>query len=223
MKEKIPVSIIIPTKNEQLHLPRLLESIENQTVQPVDIIVSDAGSKDGTVEIAKEHSVKVVKGGMPSVGRNKGAQQSSGEILLFMDADTYFLKENDLKEIYEKFQEGKYDIASCYFKTEESSIFTQGLLNFLKWFATRKYNPVLKSDFGAFLIIRKDPFDRVNGFNEELLMMEDTDIVQRLIRFGYVHGIINKKIGVSLSLEKRGKKKSLSWKMVLGVILGYFS
>jgi glycosyltransferase involved in cell wall biosynthesis len=223
MKEKIPVSIVIPTKNEQLHLPRLLESIENQTVQPLDIIVSDADSKDRTVEIAYEHGVKVVKGGMPSVGRNRGAQESRGEILFFMDADTYFLKETDLKEIYNKFQEGKNDIASCYFKTEDSSIFTQGLLNFLKWFATRKYNPVIRSDFGAFLVIRKDPFDRVNGFNEELLMMEDTDIVRRLLRFGYVQGIINKKIGISLSLEKRGKKKSLSWKMALGVVLGYFS
>ena len=223
MKESIPVSIVIPTKNEQMHLPRLLESIKSQTVQPVDIIVSDAGSEDKTLEIAKKFGVKIVKGGMPSAGRNRGAQAARGSILLFMDADTYFLKEDDLLEIYEKFEKGKYDIASCYFKTDKGSKITQGILNFLKWFATRKYNPILRSDFAAFLMIRRNPFDRVNGFNEEILMMEDTDIVKRLVRFGYVQGIIKKRIGITLSLEKRGKKKFLTLKMVLGVILGYFS
>jgi glycosyltransferase involved in cell wall biosynthesis len=223
MKEKIPVSIIIPTKNEEIDLPRLLESIENQTVEPIEVIVADGGSEDNTVEIAKNFEAKVIKGGMPGVGRNNGAQVAQGEILLFMDADTYFLKEKDLFEIYNTFEKENYDIASCRFKTESASRFTQYLLNFLKWFGTRKYNPVIRLDFGAFMLIRKDPFNRVKGFNENLTMMEDTDIVQKLVKLGYAQGLIKKSVGITLGLWKRGGKKSLSLKMVFGVILGYFS
>jgi hypothetical protein len=140
-----------------------------------------------------------------------------------MDADTYFLEEKDLFEIYNTFEKENYDIASCRFKTEKASRFTQYLLNFLKWFGTRKYNPILRLDFGAFMLIRKDPFHRVNGFNENLTMMEDTDIVQKLVKLGYAQGLIKKYIGITLGLWKRGGKKSLSFKMILGVVLGYFS
>jgi glycosyltransferase involved in cell wall biosynthesis len=223
MKEIIPVSIIIPTKNEEIDLPKLLESIENQTVAPIEVIVADGGSEDNTVEIAKNFGVKVIEGGMPGVGRNNGAKVAQGEILLFMDADTYFLEEKDLFEIYNTFEKENYDIASCRFKTEKASRFTQYLLNFLKWFGTRKYNPILRLDFGAFMLIRKDPFHRVNGFNENLTMMEDTDIVQKLVKLGYAQGLIKKYIGITLGLWKRGGKKSLSFNMILGVVLGYFS
>lgn len=223
MKERIPVSIIIPTKNEEKHLPRLLKSIKKQSVAPVEVIIADANSVDKTLDIAKKFGAKVVKGGAPSVGRNNGAEASSGEILFFMDADTYFLEENDLIEIYTKFQKHNYDIGSCYFKSDSQSRVLQGLLNFLKWFGTRKYNKILKWDFGAFLIIKKDAFERVNGFDENISVMEDVSIIRKLSRFGYSHGMIKKRIGITLSLQKRGKKKSVSFKRILGVIIGFIS
>lgn len=70
---KAKISIIVPTKNEERYLPGLLKSIKKQTVQPYEIIVADAGSTDRTVEIAKKYGAKVIKGGIPQVGRNKGA------------------------------------------------------------------------------------------------------------------------------------------------------
>jgi glycosyltransferase involved in cell wall biosynthesis len=223
MKRTIPISIIIPAKNEGKHLPRLLESIKNQTVKPQEVIVSEYNSDDDTVEIAESYGVKVIEGGLPGVGRNKGAEIAQTEILFFMDADTYFIKENDLLEIYKKFEEKKFDISSCYFKSDTSSKAAQGLLNFLKWFGTRKYNLLLKLGFGAFMIIRKEAFDRVNGFDKNLSMMEDTSIVRKIVRLGYSEGMINKKIGITLSQGKKGKKGSLTFKMALGVVLGYIS
>jgi glycosyltransferase involved in cell wall biosynthesis len=223
MKKTIPVTIIIPAKNESRHLPRLLESIKEQSVQPQDIIVSEFNSEDNTVEIAKSFNAKVIKGGLPGVGRNKGAQEAKTDTLIFMDADTYFLQERDLEEVYDRFQEKEFDIASCYFHADSSSRITQNLLNFLKWFGTRRHVWFLHLEFGAFMIVKKDPFNRVNGFDKNLFMMEDTNIVQRLVKLGYYQGIINKKVGVTLSPEKKGKKRALTVKAVLGVILGYFS
>ncbi|MFA6754790.1 MAG: glycosyltransferase, partial [Candidatus Dojkabacteria bacterium] len=136
MKEIVPVSIIIPAKNEGLHLPRLLKSIQDQDVQPLEVIVSEYDSDDDTVNIAKSFGATVIEGGMPGVGRNKGAEVAKAENLMFMDADTYFLEKGDLLAIYKKFEEKKYDIASCYFKTDSSSRSIQNLFNLLKWFAT---------------------------------------------------------------------------------------
>lgn len=223
MKEIVPVSIIIPAKNEGLHLPRLLKSIQDQDVQPLEVIVSEYDSDDDTVNIAKSFGATVIEGGMPGVGRNKGAEVAKAENLMFMDADTYFLEKGDLLAIYKKFEEKKYDIASCYFKTDSSSKGIQNLFNLLKWFATWRYNPILRGDFGAFLIIKKDPFHRVNGFDEDLFMMEDVDIVKKLLKLGYSQGLINKKIGVTLNQEKRGRRKTLTFNTVLAFILSYLS
>ena len=81
------ISIIIPAYNEEKYLPKLLECIKKQTYKGYEIIVADAGSKDRTGQIAKKYGCKVVKGGMPAVGRNNGAKVAKGNILLFLDAD----------------------------------------------------------------------------------------------------------------------------------------
>jgi glycosyltransferase involved in cell wall biosynthesis len=223
MKEKIPVTIVIPTKNEERHLPRLLKSIKEQSVEPLEIILADANSADRTLEIAKEYGVKIVEGGSPSEGRNRGAELATGDVIIFMDADTYFIEDNDLIDIYNKFKQQNYDIASCYFKSDDKTKATQGLLNFLKWFGTRRYNKILKWDFGAFLIVKKDPFQRVNGFDERVQVMEDVSIIRKFNRLGYSQGLIRRRIGITLSLKKREKNHLISLKRFLGVLVGYVS
>ena len=93
------ISIIIPTKNEERYLPGLLESIKKQTVQPYEIIVADAGSTDRTVEIAKKYGAKVIKGGLPGVGRNNGAKVAKGDIFVFLDADAVLPRESFLGDL----------------------------------------------------------------------------------------------------------------------------
>ena len=68
----LPVSIVIPAKNEEKNIEILLKSIKVQTYQPFEIILSDADSRDDTVKVAKEYGAKVVAGGMPAIGRNNG-------------------------------------------------------------------------------------------------------------------------------------------------------
>lgn len=228
MREIIPVSIVIPAKNEEKLLDRLLKSIREQTVRPKEVILADADSQDKTIDIAKGYNVNVVKGGTPSVGRNRGADISTGESLFFMDADTYFLQKDDLEKIYRIFKEKKYDIASCYFKADPekktfTSISAEILNNFLKWVGTRRYNKLFRWDFAGFLIIKKDAFDRVNGFDENLQIMEDTDIVRKLTRLGYSQGIIKTKVGISFDLEKRGERSSVTFKKIISIILGFIS
>ena len=81
------ISIIIPTLNEEKYLPLLLASIKNQAFKEYEIILADAGSKDRTVEIAKQYGCRIIPGGSPSKGRNEGAKVAKGELLFFIDAD----------------------------------------------------------------------------------------------------------------------------------------
>ena len=91
------VSVVIPARNEAHNLPTLLQSLAAQETRPHEIIVVDDASTDGTAGIAREHGAKVVSSQpLPEGWRGKtwachqGAQAATGNLLLFLDADTWF-------------------------------------------------------------------------------------------------------------------------------------
>src|SRR5215468_12549859 len=88
------LTIVIPAKNEAKLIPRLLTSLTMQDYSKISstrVLVADANSTDGTPEIVMSFhdwlDVSVIRGGMPSVGRNRGAAQAEGKYVLFIDAD----------------------------------------------------------------------------------------------------------------------------------------
>lgn len=91
------LSIVIPARNEEHNLPALLESIAAEELRPREVIVVDDGSSDNTAGIARSHGARVVESApLPDGWRGKtwachqGAGVAEGELLLFMDADTWF-------------------------------------------------------------------------------------------------------------------------------------
>ncbi|OKH23743.1 glycosyl transferase family 2 [Hydrococcus rivularis NIES-593] len=89
------VSVLIPARNEERTLPHLLTALEQQTFKPYEIIVIDDQSVDATAQIAKQAGVKLVQTPpLPTgwTGKNwalkTGYTASSGDILVFLDADT---------------------------------------------------------------------------------------------------------------------------------------
>ena len=107
------LTIVIPTKNEEEFLPKLLDSIRKQTLQPAEIIVADAGSTDRTREIAKAYGAKIIEGGMPGPGRNRGAVNAKTEFLLFLDADVELRDPEFLEKAIGEMKERKLDLATC--------------------------------------------------------------------------------------------------------------
>ena len=107
------LTVIIPTLNEIAYLPRLLDALDVQTRLPDEVIVADAGSTDGTAELAQSRGAQVVRGGMPAVGRNAGVRAARGDLLLFLDADV--LPPPDfIALVLEEFERKEYDVATCF-------------------------------------------------------------------------------------------------------------
>mgnify|MGYP000010880611 CR=1 FL=1 len=94
--EKPLVSVIVPVYNAEKYLPACLDSICNQTLQELEIIVVDDGSTDRSREIADEYAVrdkriKVVhkRNGNPGATRNVGLRFVTGEYVGFVDSDDW--------------------------------------------------------------------------------------------------------------------------------------
>lgn len=114
LKNNIPkMSIVIPVYNAEKYIERCLESILNQTYRNFEVILVDDGSKDGSLKKLydykkKDRRIKVFtqKNSGPSVARNKGIKESSGEYLIFIDIDDYIEKnylDNLMRETLEEY------------------------------------------------------------------------------------------------------------------------
>ncbi len=91
------ISIIIPARNEERNLPILLGSLQESKAQPDEVIVVDDASQDLTAAVARSFDAKVVSSEeLPAGWTGKtwacqqGANHAKGEVLFFLDADTYF-------------------------------------------------------------------------------------------------------------------------------------
>lgn len=88
------VSIIIPCYNHGRYLAEAIESVQHQTHQQIEIIVIDDGSTDNTLTVCRNYpKVRYVRSeriGL-SAARNTGVQHSSGQFLVFLDADDLLL------------------------------------------------------------------------------------------------------------------------------------
>lgn len=92
------LSIIIPARNEEQNLPRLLESIVHSATTPAEVLVVDDGSTDKSAAVAASLGARVLTATAKPAGWTgkswacyQGAHNANGQLLLFLDADTYFL------------------------------------------------------------------------------------------------------------------------------------
>jgi len=111
-KHQLPtVSIIIPARDEADKLPKLLQSIEQQNIA-ADVIVVNDGSTDNTAAIAEEFGVRVIHFNNLSDWKGKtaacyeGTRHAQGELLAFMDADTWFEDDTSLRRIITSYNQG---------------------------------------------------------------------------------------------------------------------
>jgi len=161
---------------------RLVDALGAQTLPPLEIIVADAGSTDRTAEIAREAGCTVVPGGMPAVGRNAGAAASTGDIIVFLDADVV-PGPTFLEESLGEFEAQGYTVATSLIDSLEPGATNEFMADAVGLYlqATR---PVSPHALGACIFVRRSAHIEVGGFNEEVVLAEDHDYVRRVAEIG---------------------------------------
>ncbi len=107
------ISVIIPVYNSETTIIPCLESLVQQSVSPLEIIIVNNNSSDGTINKIKEYITEIKKPHIiltseskqgPAAARNKGIQLASGGIIAFTDSDCVVRKDwiKNAIAIYEK-------------------------------------------------------------------------------------------------------------------------
>jgi glycosyltransferase involved in cell wall biosynthesis len=87
------ISVVIPTYNSERFIVDTLQSIAAQTIQPLEIVIADGGSRDRTLAIASEFGARIADGksrNIPS-GRNIGMREARGTWIAFIDHDDLWM------------------------------------------------------------------------------------------------------------------------------------
>jgi len=170
------LSIIIPARNEEQNLPTLLRSLAAQSVHPKKIIVVDDASTDRTAEIAQQNGARVIRSQpLPDGWRGKtwachqGAQAATGDLLLFLDADTWF-EPDGLRCVLAEFQAaggGVLSVAPHHavrdFHEQFSAFFNLVMLAGTGAFTLRGDRLALRGLLGQFMLIERPAYQRVGG------------------------------------------------------------
>ncbi|HMN12476.1 MAG TPA: glycosyltransferase [Bellilinea sp.] len=197
------LTVIIPTLNEIAYLPRLLDALDVQTRLPDEVIVADAGSTDGTADLAQSRGAQVVRGGMPAVGRNAGVRAARGDLLLFLDADV--LPPPDfIALVLEEFERKEYDVATCFLAAlDENPLDRMICVGTNLYF--RIIQPVSPHAPGFCILSKRIVHEKMGGFDESLALSEDIDYARRAKRYGKFGMLTNTRIPVSMRrVEKEG-------------------
>jgi len=208
-------SIIIPTLNEEKNISLLLNSLAFQTYKNFEVIVTDSFSVDKTKFITESFREKLTKLKFiqkkfknVSQARNYGASLSKNEFLIFFDADVK-IEDIFLEEINKKINRYNLDALTVWNRAEKGwrNKFIFFLLN-LSMLLFQKIKPAAN---GPCIIVKKSFFDKVNGFDEEIVFGEDFDLIQRLAKKKTHFAVFSKPILYvsTRRFEKEGIVRSL--------------
>ncbi len=201
------VSIIIPARNEESNIGKLLDSINRQEYQPTEVIVVNDGSTDKTKENSIERGATVFDSKtLPDGWLGKpwacwqGAESATSDLLIFLDADTE-LEKVGLQKIVDTYLESssQENIAMSvapYHKVENLYEELSAIFNIIMTGSMNAFTPYRKTEpkglFGPSLIVSYENYYRINGHESvkdkilENMFMADkfTSVGLRLKCFG---------------------------------------
>lgn len=215
--EKFFFSIVVPALNEEKNLPRLFESLQNQSIKvPHQIIISDNGSTDSTIEVAKKLGAQVATGsnkGYIGSARFVGAELAEKlaknfphqeEIIIFTDADSWLDKNyfQTICEAYQNpkvvasmgpvvFEQGKYSFKVGKFI--HPVCLTSAAADLRAWWIL-KYIPKSATLFGCNTAIRRHIYNQIGGYDPNVKVVEDLDLALKILSRGMTVSYLPKQI-----------------------------
>ncbi len=173
-------------KNGAVTLEACLRSIKRSYYKNYEVIVVDDHSTDGTVETARRYQCQVLEvasGQGANNARNTGAGIAKGELLVFIDSDIVIGRET-LLGIVEAMEENGLDaVVGIYTAKHRHERFVSQYKNLWIRYSYMKSLPAIDWLFGAISGIRREAFQKLGGFNVELLARDGHDDVELGKRF----------------------------------------
>jgi glycosyltransferase involved in cell wall biosynthesis len=187
----VETSVIIPTYNRLPFLKEAVGSVLNQSYRNFELIIVDDGSTDGTPDFVANlgNQIKHIykSNGGPSSARNRGLGEAAGEFITFLDSDDLWHKDKLKVEI--EFMQSHPEATVCY--TDETWIRRGVRVNQRKkhqkysgWIFERCVPLCMVSP--SSVLMRREFFDEVGYFDENLPVCEDYDLWLRAsLRFPF--------------------------------------
>lgn len=197
-KDRVLVSVIIPTFNAQSAIKEQLRKISSQTVR-AEIIVIDSSSNDSTADIARSlcpNVVSIPKSDFDHGGtRTNAARLASGELLVFLSQDAMPANSHSLENLIRPFRENlrvgasygrqlPRHNASCF--ASHLRLFNYPEKSCVRGVEEKKYygikTPFISNSFAAY---RREALEKTGWFGKNLIMGEDVCAGARLLIAGY--------------------------------------
>ncbi|MDH5545553.1 MAG: TIGR04283 family arsenosugar biosynthesis glycosyltransferase [Gammaproteobacteria bacterium] len=211
------VSIVIPTYNEAANIEATLRGLQQWRQQGHEIIVVDGGSDDGTVALASPHADMAFVGPKGRARQmNTGASKASGDIILFLHADTQLPNHavnivcNGLEQTGRNW--GRFDVRLS------GSHWLLRIVEMLMNIRSR-FSGIATGDQAIF--VRRSLFQQLKGY-AEIPLMEDIELSRRLKRISRPYCISQALTTSSRRWERRGIARTilLMWRLRLAYFLG---
>ncbi len=180
-------TVVIPAHDAERFLASALESVHSQRLLPEAVVVIDDGSRDRTARIAASYGAMVISNVTargPSAARNAGVAASSTELVAFLDADDEWTPEHAEQTVGALAKPGViFSAAPATRIGDESGKVTESEIGVdpvdLREMLIFR-NPIIQSG----VVIRRDAFDKVGGYDESMRFAEDYDLWNRVAEAG---------------------------------------
>lgn len=218
-------SVIVPTLNEEDHLPKLLDSLCRQTYVYFETIIVDASSEDGTIKAAETYKnvlrdLKIIESRKRNLPyqRNIGAKKAIGQYFVFFDADVV-TSPTFLEEVCGAIETRKHVFLTTWIRGDSNNLVDKCMVYMINLFNELGHLVGKPLAHGPDTIIRRDVFFSIKGFREDIKMVEDYDFSIRVKKAGYNLVILRKpELVVSLRRFRSEGRLSVINRWALAVI-----
>jgi 4,4'-diaponeurosporenoate glycosyltransferase len=202
LKAKPKVSLIVPARNEEANIGRLLESVKKINYPDLEVIVIDDQSSDRTNIIASSFGIKVISGvprpngwGGKQWACQQGADIATGEILIFSDADTVH-GETSVYDAVSFLEKHSLHMMSVAPRHNGQSFWERctGFFQVMLMFAANAFGrqkPGRAYCIGQYIVFTRDAYIKIGGHGSvKDAIVEDVPLANRALKIGLRYNIL---------------------------------